>query len=122
MLAENYDINTFMKRETTIDGFEKRPAFFRKAKGFTQKESGDHICVSNSVISYYERESKYPPVHLIAALANILGVSTTDELLGLKEIARDVVRKLIEAQTELSGDLDLSAISDKFDYPLIVNT
>ena len=33
------------------------------------------------------------------------------------EIARDVARKLIEAQTERSGDFNLSAISDKFDYP-----
>ena len=37
------------------------------------------------------------------------------------EIARDIVRKLIEAQTGRSGDFNLSAISDKFDYPLIVN-
>ena len=91
LLAENYDIDTFMKRETTIDGFEKRPAFFRKAKGFSQKELGDHICVSNRVISYYERESKYSPVHLIAALANILGVSTTDELLGLKMMLKRIL-------------------------------
>ncbi|MCD6225377.1 MAG: helix-turn-helix transcriptional regulator [Deltaproteobacteria bacterium] len=91
LLAENHDIDTFMKRETTIDGFGKRPAFFRKAKDVSQKELGDHICVSNRVISYYERESKYPPVHLIAASANILGVSTTDELLGLKMMLKRIL-------------------------------
>ena len=37
------------------------------------------------------------------------------------EIARDVARKLIEAQAERSGNLNLTAIDDSFDYPLIVN-
>jgi len=37
------------------------------------------------------------------------------------EIARDVVRKLIEAQAERPGKLKLSTIEDSFDYPLIVN-
>ncbi len=37
------------------------------------------------------------------------------------EIARDVARKLIEAQAERSGNLNLSIIGDSFDYPLIVN-
>ncbi|MEJ2170725.1 MAG: DUF1902 domain-containing protein [Desulfobacterales bacterium] len=37
------------------------------------------------------------------------------------EIARDVARRLIEAQAELSGKVNLSTIDDSFDYPLIVN-
>lgn len=37
------------------------------------------------------------------------------------EIARDVVRKLIEAREQRSGNMNLTAISDSFDYPLIVN-
>jgi len=37
------------------------------------------------------------------------------------EIARDVARKLIEAQAERSGNVNLSTIADSFDYPLIVN-
>jgi len=37
------------------------------------------------------------------------------------EIARDVARKLIDAQIERSGKVDLSTINDSFDYPLIVN-
>lgn len=37
------------------------------------------------------------------------------------EIARDVARKLLEARAERSEDTNLSAISDSFDYPLIVN-
>ena len=37
------------------------------------------------------------------------------------EIARDVARKLIEAQAERSGNVNLTTIDDSFDYPLIVN-
>ncbi|MCP4628961.1 MAG: DUF1902 domain-containing protein [bacterium] len=37
------------------------------------------------------------------------------------EIARDVARKLIEAQAERSGKLKLATIDESFDYPLIVN-
>ena len=37
------------------------------------------------------------------------------------EIARDVARKLIEAQALHSGGINLAAIADSFDYPLIVN-
>ena len=37
------------------------------------------------------------------------------------EIARDVARKLIEAQAERSGKVNLATIDDSFDYPLIVN-
>lgn len=37
------------------------------------------------------------------------------------EIARDVARKLIEAQTERSENHSLSPLNDSFDYPLIVN-
>ena len=36
------------------------------------------------------------------------------------EIARDVARKLLEARAERSGHISLSAVSDSFDYPLIV--
>ncbi len=37
------------------------------------------------------------------------------------EIARDVARKLLEARAERAGTLQLPAVSDSFDYPLIVN-
>ncbi len=37
------------------------------------------------------------------------------------EIARDVARKLIEAMAQRSGKINLNAIADSFDYPLIVN-
>ena len=37
------------------------------------------------------------------------------------EIARDVARKLIEAQSERSENLTLTPLKDSFDYQLIVN-
>jgi len=37
------------------------------------------------------------------------------------EIARDVARRLLEAQQERQQDSSLQAISENFDYPLIVS-
>jgi len=37
------------------------------------------------------------------------------------EIARDIVRKLMEARAERPGNLNLTKIADSFDYPLIVS-
>lgn len=36
------------------------------------------------------------------------------------EIARDVAKKLIEAQTDRQGTVSLTTIEDSFDYPLIL--
>ena len=37
------------------------------------------------------------------------------------EIARDVVRKLLEARKERQSKLKLAGIGDSFDYPLIMS-
>ena len=37
------------------------------------------------------------------------------------EIARDIARQLLEAQQERNQDNNLTAISESFDYPLIVS-
>jgi predicted RNase H-like HicB family nuclease len=37
------------------------------------------------------------------------------------EIARDIARRLLEAQQERNQDNSLTAISESFDYPLIVS-
>ena len=57
-------------------------------------------------------------------------LATSDDIQGLVaqgrtaaealEIARDVARKLLEARAEHAGDINLRAIADSFDYPLIV--
>jgi len=38
------------------------------------------------------------------------------------EIARDIARRLLEAQQERNQDNNLTAISESFDYPLIVSS
>ncbi len=58
-------------------------------------------------------------------------LATSEEVRGLVaqgrtvnealEIARDVARKILEARAERSGDINLKAVGDSFDYPLIVN-
>jgi len=67
----------------------------------------------------------------IEKLPEGLYLATSDDVQGLVaqgrtvtealEIARDVARKLIEAQAARSGSLNLVTVKDSFDYPLIVN-
>lgn len=57
-------------------------------------------------------------------------LATSDDIPGLVaqgrtitetlEIAQDVARKLLEAQSERASSVDLATLGDVFDYPLIV--
>jgi predicted RNase H-like HicB family nuclease len=59
-------------------------------------------------------------------------LATSDDIQGLVaqgrtiwetlEIARDVARKLIEAQTEQKKDISLPSVEECFDYLLILET
>ena len=59
-------------------------------------------------------------------------LATSDDIPGLVaqgrtitetvEIARDVAKKLLEAQTERQGHSHLASVEDSFDYPLILGT
>jgi predicted RNase H-like HicB family nuclease len=59
-------------------------------------------------------------------------LATSDDIPGLVaqgrtitetlEIARDVAKKLLEAQSERNGSINLATIEDVFDYPLILGT
>lgn len=59
-------------------------------------------------------------------------LATSDDIPGLVaqgctimetlEIARDVAKKLLEAQAERRNQINLPAARDAFDYPLIVGT
>ena len=64
--------------------FGERLARLRKAKGLTQRQLAAQIGVSQRVVTYYENESSYPPVHLLPKLASIFGVRV-EELLGEAE-------------------------------------
>lgn len=57
-------------------------------------------------------------------------LATSDDIPGLVaqgrtvtetiEIARDVARKLIDAQTERAGSVRLADLEESFDYPLVL--
>ena len=59
-------------------------------------------------------------------------LATSDDIPGLVaqgrnitetlEIARDVARKLLEAQNERNNQIKLTTVRDVFDYPLILGT
>ncbi len=65
--------------------FGKRLASLRKAKGFTQYTLADALGISNRMVAYYEKQTDYPPTHLLPKIANVLKASA-DELLGLKSV------------------------------------
>jgi predicted RNase H-like HicB family nuclease len=68
----------------------------------------------------------------IEKLPEGLYLATSDEIQGLVaqgrtvqetlEIARDVTRKLLEAQAGRSSQTKLMAVADTFDYPLVVGS
>ena len=59
-------------------------------------------------------------------------LATSDDIPGLVaqgrtitetlEIARDVAKKLLEAQMERNDQIQLTTVQEAFDYPLIVGT
>ena len=67
------------------EGFGDRMARLRKRAGYSQRDLAAEIGVSQRMIAYYEKETDYPPVHLIPLLVQVLGVSS-DALLGLKTV------------------------------------
>ena len=66
----------------------------------------------------------------IERLSEGVYLATSDDIPGLIAqgrtvtetiaIARDVARKLIEAQTERAGSVRLADLEDTFDYPLLL--
>ena len=55
----------------------------RLESGYTQQQLADKLCVTKSVVSYYELQERYPSPEILVKLASIFHVST-DYLLGLK--------------------------------------
>lgn len=64
--------------------FGKRLKELRNNAHLTQKQLGDMIGLSKTVISYYELGSRAPSPEVLIKLAKILHV-TTDYLLGIEE-------------------------------------
>lgn len=65
------------------EAFGQRLARIRKRVGFTQRELGEQIGLSQRMVAYYEGQTEYPPAHILPLLVEALGVSA-DELLGIK--------------------------------------
>jgi transcriptional regulator with XRE-family HTH domain len=74
-----------MKKVYRKSVFGDRLIKARQAKGLTQQELADMIHVSRRVVSYYEKETDFPPSHLLPDISKALHVSI-DELLGLKNL------------------------------------
>ncbi|MBQ4051600.1 MAG: helix-turn-helix transcriptional regulator [Oscillospiraceae bacterium] len=58
----------------------------RRGRDLTQEEVAAHLGISFQAVSKWERGDGYPDITLLPALARYFGV-TTDELLGVDEIA-----------------------------------
>jgi len=55
----------------------------RLDSGYTQQQLADKLCVTKSVVSYYELQERYPSPEILIKLSSIFHVST-DYLLGIE--------------------------------------
>ncbi len=65
------------------ESFGERLARLRREAGYSQRDLGAETGISYRMIAYYEKETKYPPTHLLPILGKALGVSA-DALLGME--------------------------------------
>ena len=72
--------------------FSQRMARLRQAAGYSQRDLARETGISQRMIAYYEKQTQYPPTHLLPILAEVLGASA-DELLGIKKINSDGKKK-----------------------------
>ena len=56
----------------------------RLESGYTQQQLADKLCVTKSVVSYYELQERYPSPEILMKLSAIFHVST-DYLLGIEK-------------------------------------
>jgi len=67
------------------ESFGDRMARLRNNAGYSQRDLARETGISQRMIAYYEKQTQYPPTHLLPTLAKTLGTSA-DELLGIKKI------------------------------------
>lgn len=88
--CETEDREDFMPRIDTRSAapetFGQRLARLRKTAGYSQRALADEIRISHRMVAYYEAQTTRPPVHVLPAIAEALGI-TTDQLLGLKPVS-----------------------------------
>ena len=73
------------KSKTQDETFGRRLARLRRSKGLTQPELAEKLGISARMMAYYEAQTDRPPAHLLAPIAQLLGLST-DELLGVRTV------------------------------------
>jgi len=76
---------TLMRRTRPAETFGQRLLRLRQARGYSQRELGDRVDVSQRMMTYYERQAAHPPAYLLPRLAEALGV-TVDELMGVRPV------------------------------------
>jgi transcriptional regulator with XRE-family HTH domain len=74
-----------MSSSASTENFGARLARLRQAAGYSQRTLAAEIGISQRMVAYYEKESDFPPAHLLPLLAKALGVSA-DQLLGLAQV------------------------------------
>ena len=85
----------------------------RLESGYTQQQLADKLCVTKSVVSYYELQERYPSPEILIKLSSIFHVST-DYLLGLEKeetislsgLEKDdivIIKKMIDSLKEKSN-------------------
>lgn len=62
-------------------------AYFRKQKKMTQEELAEKISVTAQAVSKWECDTSYPDITVLQTLSKILGVSATELLEGIQEVA-----------------------------------
>jgi transcriptional regulator with XRE-family HTH domain len=76
---------TLMRRTRPDETLGQRLLRLRQARGYSQRELGDRVGVSQRMMTYYESEAEHPPAYLLPRLAEALGL-TVDELMGVRPI------------------------------------
>jgi len=73
----------------------------RLAKGMTQEQLAELLCVSTAAVSKWESQNSYPDITLLFPLASIFGISI-DELLGYDEARVEAeIDKILEESRRL---------------------
>lgn len=64
----------------------------RESRNLKQTDVANHLCISNKILSSYERNISMPPIDTLKNLCEYFNVSA-DELLGIKLTREDTITK-----------------------------
>lgn len=74
------------------ESFGERMARLRNKAGYTQRDLANETGISQRMIAYYEKQTQYPPTHILPILTKALGASA-DELLGINKTTTNRKKK-----------------------------